>query len=95
MQYIRDYRPMPHLDTYDGAQLDEDVNDERSAGQVIADRRAAEEFLRRRDEVEKRTGRNRLPAIMRVRGIVVNFIKMIFFSRLVSHAILIYVAILR
>lgn len=40
-----DYRPMPELDYYDGRDLDEEAYSDISQ----ADRRAAEEEMRRRD----------------------------------------------
>ena len=53
-----DYRPIPHLDTYDTADIDDAALDDRDSQQRLQDRMAAEETMARRDAAAgRRAGR--------------------------------------
>lgn len=62
----RDYRPMEHLDRYEGEGIDDEFVDNLSEGDAVAARLAAERALARRDAAEGRlVGRRRgLPAAL-------------------------------
>jgi DNA replication licensing factor MCM2 len=64
--FYRDYRPMEHLDRYEGAGIDEDFIDDVTDAERIAARVEAERELAERDVLEGRAGtrRGRLPAAL-------------------------------